>query len=84
MPYSLLCYIAYVLYSTGQGVICIRCYIASSGYMATTKVPDAAATAQCEPRRSHPHLMYTVAMPPFPGPGAGDRSTSTLLSLPHP
>ena len=25
-----------------------------------------AATAQCEPRRSHPHLMYTVAMPPFP------------------
>ena len=43
MPYhdSLLCYIACVLYSTGQGVICIRCYIAS--YMATTKVPDDAA-----------------------------------------
>ncbi len=38
MPYSLLCYIACVLYSTGQGVICIRCYIAS--YMATTNVPD--------------------------------------------
>jgi len=38
MLYSLLCYIACMLYSTRQGVICIRCYIAS--YMATTKVPD--------------------------------------------
>ena len=38
MLYSLLCYIAFMLYSTRQGVICIRCYIAS--YMATTKVPD--------------------------------------------
>ena len=38
MQYSLLCYIAYMLYSTEQGVICIRCYIAS--HMETTKVPD--------------------------------------------